>query len=537
MKIEWKLCLRVGISAFLLFLAIHYWEGVTGALRLLLGAAEPLILGCVVAYLLNIPMSFYEKHLFPNAKSRTAAGCRRVVCMLAAVFTLAGIIAAVIGLVLPELAASIRLLISWVPDVINQAVAFVEDSDSLAEIIPQEYLQKLESINWDEWFSKVIQFLPAGISGAVGTAVGAISSVVSSVVSFLCSVIFALYLLLSKDRLKDQTDRLMKLYLPAVWKDRIQSVCSVLNDCFHRYVVGQCTEAVILGCLCIGGMLIFRLPYATMIGTLVGFTALIPIAGAYIGAIVGTFMIFTVSPLKAVFFAVFLVILQQLEGNLIYPRVVGTSIGLPGMWVLAAVTVGGGLMGIPGMLVGVPLAAALYRLLRDDVHRRERGSRAEAFGRYRERHRRKQTQKQVQDESDRPPENRPDHKKELPGESRPDQRKKRPEEDRPDQRKKHPEEDRLDQRKKRPEENKPDQQKERPEESRSDQRKKRPEENKPDQRKELPGEDRRDQEDKLPEENEAKQKNADGKSAGRRKNYRRGKSRTPEETAPKQEDS
>ena len=143
-------------------------------------------------------------------------------------------------------------------------------------------------------------------------------------------------------------------------------------DCFHRYIVGQCTEAVILGGLCTAGMLILRLPYSAMVGALVAFTALIPVAGAYIGAAVGAFMIFTVEPVQALFFVVFLVVLQQLEGNLIYPRVVGASIGLPGVWVLAAVTIGGGVLGVGGMLLGVPLAAAVYQLLRNDVARRER---------------------------------------------------------------------------------------------------------------------------------------------------------------------
>ena len=146
----------------------------------------------------------------------------------------------------------------------------------------------------------------------------------------------------------------------------------MLDDCFHRYIVGQCIEAVILGSLCMLGMLLFGFPYATMVGTLVGVTALIPIAGAYIGAIVGAIMILTVSPVEALLFLVFIVILQQLEGNLIYPRVVGASLKLPALWVLAAITVGGSVMGIVGMLLGVPLAAAAYRLLREDVGRRER---------------------------------------------------------------------------------------------------------------------------------------------------------------------
>ena len=157
-------------------------------------------------------------------------------------------------------------------------------------------------------------------------------------------------------------------YLPKKVTEKFYYVAGVVNQSFHSFIVGQCTEAVILGLLCMGGMLQLMLPYAAMIGCLVGFTALIPVAGAYIGAVVGAFMIFTVSPVKAVIFIAFLVALQQLEGNLVYPRVVGSSIGLPGVWVLAAVTVGGGVMGVGGMLLGVPLAAAAYQLLKNDMN-------------------------------------------------------------------------------------------------------------------------------------------------------------------------
>jgi predicted PurR-regulated permease PerM len=147
-------------------------------------------------------------------------------------------------------------------------------------------------------------------------------------------------------------------------------VLETLNESFHNFVVGQCLEALILGALCTLGMLIFRFPYAVMVGTLVGFTALIPIAGAYIGAFVGAFVIFTVRPLSALFFLIYIVVLQQIEGNIIYPRVVGTSLGLPGIWVLAAVMIGGNVGGVVGMLLGVPLCSALYKLLREDVQRR-----------------------------------------------------------------------------------------------------------------------------------------------------------------------
>ena len=163
----------------------------------------------------------------------------------------------------------------------------------------------------------------------------------------------------------------MDTYLPKETCRKIRAVVKTMDECFHNYIVGQCTEAVILGVLCILGMLLFRLPYATMVGTLVGFTALIPVAGAYIGAAVGAFMILTVSPAKALVFLIFILVLQQLEGNIIYPRVVGQSIGLPAIWVLAAVTVGGGLFGVVGMLLGVPLAATAWKLLGKDMKARE----------------------------------------------------------------------------------------------------------------------------------------------------------------------
>ena len=194
-----------------------------------------------------------------------------------------------------------------------------------------------------------------------------LSSVFSTVVTLLVGVVFSIYLLIGKEKLGGQFQKLFAKYLPEKVIKKFYYVADILNQSFHSFIVGQCTEAVILGLLCMGGMFLLRLPYAAMIGCLVGFTALIPIAGAYIGAIVGAFMIFTVSPVKAIIFIAYLVILQQLEGNLIYPRVVGSSIGLPGVWVLAAVTIGGGVMGVSGMLLGVPIAATVYQLLKNDV--------------------------------------------------------------------------------------------------------------------------------------------------------------------------
>jgi predicted PurR-regulated permease PerM len=205
----------------------------------------------------------------------------------------------------------------------------------------------------------------------VDIAIGTVTSVFSVIITAFLGVIFAVYILASKDKLREQANRLMACYLKDKHISGIRYVLGVFDGCFHSYIVGQCLEALILGALCTVGMLLLRMPYATMIGALMAFTALIPIAGAWIGAGVGAFMILTVSPVKALIFLVFILVLQQIEGNLIYPKVVGSSIGLPGIWVLVAVTVGGGIFGVPGMLFGVPLSATVYRLVGNHVRKKE----------------------------------------------------------------------------------------------------------------------------------------------------------------------
>jgi predicted PurR-regulated permease PerM len=229
----------------------------------------------------------------------------------------------------------------------------------------------LESIDWRSRIGQIVELVSTSLGSVVDVLYAAISSVFSVLVTSLVGLIFAVYVLVSKENLRRQWLKLTGRYLPEIWHKRLNYVLATVNDCFHRYIVGQCLEAVILGVLCAVGMWILRLPYAAMVGALIAFTALIPVAGAYIGAGVGAFMILTVSPMKALLFLVFIVVLQQLEGNIIYPRVVGSSIGLPGIWVLAAVTIGGGIMGIAGMLLGVPVTAALYRILQEDLHHRE----------------------------------------------------------------------------------------------------------------------------------------------------------------------
>ena len=365
MKVQGKTCLKVGVSIFLLYLAIHYWPALAGFAASLLGAATPLVIGAMLAYMVNILMSFYERHYFPKSRKSAAGKSRRPVCMLAAFVTMIAIIALIIGLVVPELVACVQLIFAELPSALGWVAVHLEK----LSFLPESVTEFLNSINWESGIQQLVELVTSGIGNVMGTVINLVSSVFSGAVTAFLSLIFAVYLLAGRDRISRQFGRLMDRYLPGSLHRKISYTLNVLNDCFHRYIVGQCTEAVILGLLCTLGMLLLRLPYATMIGALVAFTALIPVAGAYIGAGVGAFMILTVSPIKALVFLVFLVILQQLEGNLIYPRVVGSSMGLPGVWVLAAVTVGGGLMGISGMLLGVPLTAAIYRMLREDVNR------------------------------------------------------------------------------------------------------------------------------------------------------------------------
>lgn len=368
MKLDRKTVLYLGGVIFLLFLAVHYWDGFTILLAALVTAASPLLLGCVIAYLVNILMSFYERYYDKGTRHRFLQMMRRPLCMLLAFGSLIFIVVGVFWLIVPELVSCLQLLAQEIPKVWNRALLWVQEN------VDEERWLQLQSFvgnsnwNWSEIMKKAWDFLSSGVGGVMGTMTTVIARTFSTLVTVLVAVIFSIYLLAGKERLRGQVRRLGEHYLKPNWFRKTAYVFDVLHNSFHRFIVGQCMEAVILGSLCAAGMYIFRFPYANMVGALVGFTALIPVAGAYIGAGVGAFMIFTVSPLKALLFLIFLTILQQLEGNIIYPRVVGASIGLPGMWVLAAITVGGALMGIGGMLLGVPLAATVYQLLRDDMH-------------------------------------------------------------------------------------------------------------------------------------------------------------------------
>lgn len=364
MKIEWKTCAKIVISLFALFLAITYWKTVSGFIGMVFGAATPLFIGAAAAYVVNILMSFYERRFFGKTKNKKLLKIKRPLCMIIAFITLVAVLAIVVWLVMPQFVSAIMLVVDYIPEAANWIVEQLEK----LEYVPQDIIDMLVSIDWNSQIEKIVKAVTSGVGNVMGVVISTVSTVLGGIVTAFLSLIFAIYILLDKEKLENQADKIAKKYLKQGWYEKLRYVLHTFSDSFHKYIVGQCTEAVILGGLCAIGMGILGLPYATMIGALVAFTALIPVAGAFIGGAVGAFMILMVNPIQALIFIVYLVVLQQLEGNIIYPKVVGSSMGLPAIWVLAAVTIGGGVMGIMGMLVGVPIAATVYRIIHNDVN-------------------------------------------------------------------------------------------------------------------------------------------------------------------------
>ena len=376
MKLERKNLVELGIAALLLYLAIHYWDAAMGTLGLICHAAWPLIFGAIAAFVVNILMSFYERNLtrllgrFRKLRVKEGQRWLRALCMVLAFVTVALVLAFIVRMILPELQNCLNVLLGAIPKAVNALASWAEETFHISGLF-NSFLTEWQG-NQDQIKQTITSALNAMLYGAgsvMNVVVSATSTIVSSLITLFMGLIFAVHLLLGKERLSSQVNRLMDRFVPALWLERLRYFLSVLSDCFHSYIVCQVTEACILGGLCATGMLLFRLPYALMIGCLIGVTALIPIAGAYIGGGIGAIMIFSVDPMQAVFFVIYLIVLQQIEGNLIYPRVAGSSLGLPGIWVLAAVTLGGGLLGIPGMLIGVPLTTAVYRMLREYVRK------------------------------------------------------------------------------------------------------------------------------------------------------------------------
>ena len=401
-----KLLILVGFGVLLNF-AVQHLDTLDGAFSWGFAIIEPFVLGGVLAFILNVPMRAVERFLFPPKKTsvietvlikegelQDKAGevirnsipgakkqppkrprfdidrIRRPVSMIVTLLLVAAVVALVFGIVLPELIRTGTNLITNMPGYFESASVWVnkllEDNPAILSYINDI----IQQINLDEMSSRLMQFLQDSelIQNIFGTA----SSLVGGVVNAFIGLIFSFYILMRKEQLARQCKMILSAFLPRGVVERVVRIARLTSSTFSHFLSGQCTEAVILGFLFFIAMSVFKFPYALLCSVLIGFTALIPIFGAFFGCIVSALLILMVEPQKALWFVIMFLILQQVEGNLIYPHVVGSAVGLPSLWVLVAVTVGGSMFGILGMLFFIPLASVLYAILRDTVYRRLR---------------------------------------------------------------------------------------------------------------------------------------------------------------------
>lgn len=359
----------IGIAAvcILIYLGVRNIGVVAGAVSWAGELIMPLILGFAFALILNVPMRFFESHMWSKTKKPFLKKIRRPLAFIISLVLIAGILVGIVWLVIPELVSAVKIIVQSVIDFIGKLNSM--DEAQLAEL---PFGSLLLNTDWGKLLESLQNWLKTQSGSIMNTAVGTIGSLFGGIFDFFVSFVFSIYILFGKEKLKGQVCRLVRAWLPEEFGNWSIHAARVAGDNMRNFISGQTLEAVILGSLCMVGMLILGIPYAPMVGALVGVTALIPVVGGFIGAIVGAFMILTVSPVKALIFIVFLLILQQLEGNLIYPKVMGSRVNLPAMWILAAVTIGGGIAGPVGMLLAVPVASTVYILVREATEEREK---------------------------------------------------------------------------------------------------------------------------------------------------------------------
>lgn len=337
------------------------------------GIIFPFLLGGGIAFVLGVPMKFLEKRIFGNRRLKDKKIAQRIARPVSLVLTIAlviGVIVLVMFVVIPELTQTVLSLGKNIQTFIPQAQRSLEE----LFINNTEVQAWLNSLNLDvgQLLDSAVAFFQNGAGNVLNSTFSAIGSILSGVATFVIAFVFACYVLLQKEKLGVQVKKVMYAFLPDKHVDWFLEVCTLAAKSFSSFLTGQCVEALILGFMFFIVMSIFNMPYTLLIGVLIAFTALIPVFGAFIGCIVGAFLILVVDPVKALIFVIVFLVLQQIEGNLIYPKVVGTSVGLPSIWVLAAVTIGGSLMGVVGMLIFIPITSVVYTLFRASVYKRLR---------------------------------------------------------------------------------------------------------------------------------------------------------------------
>ena len=354
----------------LLVVALWKFDVVLGVLKTIWDIIFPFVLGGAIAFLTNVPMSFLEKKIFENVKKKNkiVRKLKRPISLILTIVLVVGVIALVMFGVIPQLTRTMGTLVTSINDFIPQMQSwigeFYHNNQEIMNLVDQIEFDPDQASKWG------ISLLGNGAGNMMNTTMSAVGSIVSGVATFFIAFSFACYILFQKENLHIQIRKVFFAFLPRQKADTFLKVCSLTYRTFANFLAGQCLEAVILGSMFVVTLSILRMPYALLIGILIAFTALIPIFGAFIGCAVGSFLIFMVNPQQAILFVIVFLVLQQIEGNLIYPHVVGESVGLPSIWVLAAVTIGGNLMGIVGMLVFIPLLSVLYTIFREFVYLR-----------------------------------------------------------------------------------------------------------------------------------------------------------------------
>ena len=354
----------------ILVVALWKFDTVLEGAKNIWGILFPFVLGGAIAFVINVPMSFLEKKIFGKTKDENKVGKKlaRPISLLLTIILAVGVIALVMFGVSPQLTRTMgSLMISianFVPQMQNWIREFSHNNQEIMKLVNQVQFNQDQAIKWG------ISILGSGAGNMMNTTMSAVGSIVSGFATFFIAFSFACYILFQKEKLHVQIRKVFFAFIPKQKAEAFLKICSLTYQTFANFLTGQCVEAVILGSMFVVTLSILKMPYALLIGTLIAFTALIPIFGAFIGCAVGCFLIFMVNPKQAILFIIVFLILQQIEGNLIYPHVVGGSVGLPSIWVLAAVTIGGNLMGIVGMLIFIPLVSVLYTIFREFVYLR-----------------------------------------------------------------------------------------------------------------------------------------------------------------------
>lgn len=355
------------VFAVLFYVGVQRIESVAAGFSFVVSIVFPFLLGAAMAFILNVPMSFMEKRLFSKTKGK-AKKLKRPICLVLAILFVVAILWIVLLVVIPEVASTVASLSVNIEAALIKlqrwAMDIFEDNKQI-----EVWIASLQ-FDWDGIIHTAFGFLKNGAGNVLNSTMTVAKTVINSVMNFCVAFVFACYILLQKEKLAVQIRKILYAFFSKKVVTKVLDIASLSYKTFANFVTGQCCEAVILGTMFFISMSILRFPYALLVGVLIAFTALIPIFGAFIGCFLGTFLILVADPMKAIAFVILFLVLQQVEGNLIYPHVVGGSVGLPSIWVLVAVTVGGSLMGIVGMLVFIPICSVLYALFREMVYKR-----------------------------------------------------------------------------------------------------------------------------------------------------------------------